>query len=83
MNNGQLRAASGEIDDKDAFVSLLYSLLRDYVHPGDMERLVQDIEDACARGNHVTKYTNGWLAQYAQLLARRLRECDAKALRDQ
>lgn len=67
-----LREDSGAVDDTDPFVSLLYSLLRDYVCAGDLEDLVQEIEGAVAQGSYVTQYTNGYLAKYARNLVRRL-----------
>lgn len=67
-----LREDSGAVDDADPFVSLLYSLLRDLVHPSDLEKLVQDIENGAAAGHQVTQYTNGYLAKYARNLVERL-----------
>lgn len=53
---------------------MLYSLLRDFVHPGDLETIVAEIERAVNRGDKVTKYTNGWLALYAKNISERLRK---------
>lgn len=48
--------------------AFLYSLLRDHVHPGDLEKLVQ--EDEIHDGPWTL--TNGFLAEYAEELADRL-----------
>lgn len=77
-----LREASGSVDDNDPLVSVLYSLLRDHVHPGDLEALVLE-EEHRAPGDGVTRYTNGWIARYAQNLARRIRRCDNSVRRKQ
>jgi len=58
---------SGSVQINSKLVSLLYSLLRDYVQPGDMEKLVRE----CSDGDVL--YTNGWLAKYAEDLANRLK----------
>ncbi len=69
-----LREASGSVDSDDPVLSMLYSLLRDHVHPGDLETIVAEIERAVNRGDKVTRYTNGWLALYAKNLSERLRK---------
>lgn len=68
-----LREASGAVDSDDPLLSMLYSLLRDHAHPGDVEKIVAEIEQAVARGDKVTQYTNGWLALYAKNLSERIR----------
>jgi hypothetical protein len=78
-----LRSDSGDVDDDTPFVSLLYSLLRDYVQPGNIERVVYDIEEQYSKGHRTTRYTNGWLAKYAQNIAERLRASSWTALTDE
>lgn len=70
-----LRIESGQVNDIDPLVSLFYDLLRDHVHPGDLEGLVQAIERS--RGQTV-QFTNGFLARYAQNLVERLRRLPAE-----
>lgn len=69
-----LREDSGSVDSDDPLLSTFYSLLRDFVHPGDLEKTVVDIERAVNKGDKVTQYTNGWLAKYAENLAVRIRK---------
>lgn len=65
---GDIREASGNVDSDDPVVALLYVLLRDHVHPSDMAALVKDLRKASS-----FRFSNGWLAQYAQFLANDLR----------
>lgn len=58
------------IKNKDPLVSLLYSLLRDYVQPGDLEGVVMDIE----KHGSDTVYSNGYLANYAISIVKRLKK---------
>lgn len=67
LRNLQLREASGHVVDKRPVVSLLYELLRDHLPAATVEQLVTNSE---RQGE--TKYTNGFLAQYAKYLANRL-----------
>lgn len=62
----RMRNASGAIDDARPLVSFLYLLLRDHLHLGDVEEIV----DRATKGAGM--FTNGWLAQYAQDIANRL-----------
>jgi hypothetical protein len=73
---GDLREDSGNVSSDDALVSVLYSLLRDYIHPSDLEEVVSEMEAAVQRGDRITLYTNGWLARYAENLTARIRRCD-------
>lgn len=70
VHTEQLRERSGLFEADDALISFLYTLMRDHLPTGAVERLVRESLDE--RGESV-QYTNGWLAQYAQDLARRLR----------
>lgn len=67
-SNTKLREASGSVDLDSKFVSFLYSLMRDHLPCGAVEQLVND-----SLYEHGTAYTNGFLAQYAQHLAERLK----------
>lgn len=60
---------SGRICSSDPLVSFLYYLMRDHVPPGALEGI---LKHACAKTT--TTYTNGFLAQYAMDIARRLRD---------
>ncbi len=63
----RLRLASGNIViDNNRLVQFLYELLRDHVAFGIVEELV------LSTTTEKTAYTNGWLAQYAVDLAKRL-----------
>lgn len=62
----------------DALVSLLYDLARDDLPAGRLERLVRDAEKA-ARYDE-TRYSNPYLADYAESLAERLRAHEAPAV---
>jgi hypothetical protein len=65
--NKRMRKRSGEVRIKNSrLTSFLYGLLRDHLPSADVEQLVRDSKD-----KDVT-YTNGWLARYAQDLAKRL-----------
>lgn len=64
-----LRERSGEVTINGKLVSFLYELMRDYLTPGEIEKIVQDSED-----EPTVVYTNGWLAKYAEDLANRLKD---------
>lgn len=65
--NAALRERSGEVDVLgDRLTSFLYDLLRDHLPSGVVERMVREADADI-------QYTNGWLAEYARDLARRLR----------
>lgn len=65
-DNAELRKASGEVSYYSKLVSFLYDLMRDHMPPGEVESLMRSAQDP------QVKYTNGWLANYAEYLARRL-----------
>lgn len=56
----------------DPLEVFLYLLVRDHVHPGDMENLVTEIEYVINVGTPTT-LTNRHLAGYAANIARRIR----------
>ena len=66
--NDKLREASGNININSKLVSFLYELLRDHLTPGAVEQLLRNSTEPNAQ------YTNGWLAQYAQYVAKELEE---------
>lgn len=65
--NAEQRIRSGNIEINSRLVSFLYELMRDHLPPGKVEEVVRASED-----EPNIKYTNGWLATYAQDLADRL-----------
>ncbi len=67
--NVEMRTRSGDVSDSDPIVGLLYDLLRDHIQPGDLEDLVRT---ACENADKVMVYSNGWLAQYAIDMVKRL-----------
>lgn len=66
--NQSMQERSGNVKSDDPLVSLLYTLLRDHITPGEMEKYVREVEI-----NPETEFTNGWLALYAVDLANRIR----------
>lgn len=64
-----LRLASGGINDNDPLVAFFYDLLRDHLPPSTVETLVKTVEQHAGK---LVKYTNGFIAQYAQNLTSRL-----------
>jgi hypothetical protein len=66
----KLRDRSGSVDSSDPLVSFLYILMRDHLPIGEIESIMKD---------HVYKkskdcqFTNGWLAEYAKDMAKRLK----------
>lgn len=65
--NKKLKEESGNVVDDTKLVLFLYSLLRDHLPAGVVEELVRD-----SQGIPV-EYTNGYLANYANNLADRLK----------
>ena len=66
----QLCDRSGKVRSDDPLVVFLYELMRDYVTPGVIETLVAD---ANLDGGGEYLFTNGWLANYATDVAKRLK----------
>ncbi len=66
-HNEKLTSDSGSVEiHNDKLTSFLYELIRDYLPIGTVETLIKNAHPDI-------KYTNGWLAKYAQNLAERLR----------
>lgn len=72
-HNDELRRDSGTVLSDDPFVSLFYGLLREVVPAGVLESQVQIVLDERQKGGDVV-FTNGYLANYAQNIVKRLRE---------
>jgi hypothetical protein len=70
-NNKLLRIRSGEVNINDKLTSFLYELMRDHLPPGIVETLVRN------SGTSEVRYTNGWLAKYAEDLSKRLKKEEA------
>lgn len=64
-----MRTRAGTIRIRDKLVSFLYELMRDHLPPGVVENVVQN-----ALKDVPTTYCNGWLAQYAEDIAKRICE---------
>lgn len=67
--NAKLRESSGSVQINSKLVSFLYELMRDHLPAGEVEKIVRASD---SEPNVV--YTNGWLAQYAEHLANRLKD---------
>ena len=67
--NAALRKRSGSVDIKDPLVSFFYILLRDHVTISTVEEIVRNTE---LEGDQMCLYSNGWLARYAEDVAKRL-----------
>lgn len=62
-----IRERSGNVTIDCKLTSFLYTLIRDYVQPGDIENImIRHISDESV------VYSNGWLAKYARDVAERL-----------
>jgi hypothetical protein len=72
MNNEEMRLASGGVRSEDPLVKFFYLLIRDYMPAGDIESLMNSVENY--KSDIPTVFTNGWLAEYAMNLAKRLRK---------
>ena len=67
--NQELRERSGNVQFNSKLISFLYELMRDHVLLGDIESLVRSSESI-----ETTLYSNGWLANYAADIAKRLQD---------
>lgn len=62
-----MRARSGRVTSEDPLVCFLYLLLRDHVTPGTVEEIMRNVNPEVE-----SVFTNGWLAEYAKDIAKRL-----------
>lgn len=74
--NQRLKEISGNVVMTDSLASFFYSLMRDHVPAGVVEKLVRE----STTGPGECHYSNGFLARYAQNLADELRDGRKKAL---
>lgn len=65
-HNIEMLERSGKIKITNKLVSFIYELMRDHITPGVLESIVQNSLDS------EVYYTNGWLALYAEDIAKRL-----------
>jgi hypothetical protein len=72
-NNRALRKKSGKVNDTDPLVTFLYLLMRNDMSTGKVEELVREAT-IVIDGDRESAFSNGYLAQYAQHLAKRLRK---------
>lgn len=59
--------ASGRVELDGKLECFLYLLMRDHLYPGQLAEVMKKI------GDETCSYTNGWLAKYAEYLAKELR----------
>ena len=71
-HNKNLRDRSGEINNKDRLVAFLYELMRDHLRVGEVERLVRN-QTKYDEYIEAYEFTNGWLANIAIDMAKRLK----------
>jgi len=68
-NNKAIRDASGNVVHEDRIVSFFYELMRDHLPAGEVEKIVRRVLDE----DYDVHYCNGWLADYAKFIVKRLR----------
>lgn len=83
--NLRMRAASGRVDDFRPLVAFLYEVARDHLTTGVLEERIDRIAEHARpvdgeRGPF--RFTNGWLARWAQDAADRLAEPPDPPLRE-
>lgn len=69
MTNQKYRERTGSEDSYSLLVSFLYTLIRDEVPPGVIERIMIEVEKCDGK---TVQFTNGFLARYAKDIAERL-----------
>jgi hypothetical protein len=65
----ELRKRSRSINSKDKLVAFLYDIIRDYMTCGEIEEAMLHIKEDGTE----YEFSNGYLANYAKDIARRLR----------
>ena len=63
---------SGNVKDNDPMVRFLYILMRDHLPVGQVEQIMVEHIEKPPKDDVV--FCNGWLANYAQYTAKRIRE---------
>jgi hypothetical protein len=73
--NAELRERSGSVNSKDLVVAFLYQILRDHLPAGTVEEIMQQhvLSPQVEEGDGTSEYCNGYIAQYAQDIANRLK----------
>jgi len=66
----QLKIRSGNVYSDDKLVAFIYELLRDYLPVSDVEMCVRN---STGPGTEEFNFCNGYLADYAKDIAKRLR----------
>jgi hypothetical protein len=69
--NDRLRTRSGKVRSSDPLVSVLYTLVRDHIQPGTLEKVIQE-EETIRETHHTMQYSNGYLARYCEDVAARI-----------
>ena len=64
-----LKTSSGSVASTDPLVAFLYDLMRDFISPGDVEKIIES-----NYGEKEFHFSNGWLANYAKNIVEALRE---------
>ena len=72
----ELRRVSGTVTYGDPLTSFLYSLMRDHLPAGTVEKLVVEVSEEAEN----VVFTNGWLAKYANNLAEQLKSAKTTKL---
>ena len=65
----ELRARSRNVNSSDKLVAFLYDIMRDYMTCGEIEEVMGRIKE----DKTDCKFCNGYLANYAKDIAKRLR----------
>ena len=73
--NADLRRDSGSVQHQNKLISFLYELMRDELSAGKVELIMKHVD---MENHQVIHYSNGWLAEYAANMAKRLTELDYK-----
>jgi len=68
----KMRKRSGDVTSRSKLVSFLYILMRDHLPAGEVEDIMLHDVDVLPKDENCS-YTNGWLARYAEDLAKRLK----------
>jgi hypothetical protein len=81
IRNKLLRQVSKSVQSADPLVTFLYTLGRDSLALGELEKMLDVVEEVCNKdpvGEPIT-YTNGFLANWAEVAAQRLRALEPEA----